>query len=103
MSVALVIAAAFMPAGYAADDVTALEAKFKKARTAYVKAQEALSDAQIDSLLTTGKSEKDEARKKISTARQGVKKAKEDYKKALSALHDAETARDAKIDRSPWN
>jgi uncharacterized membrane protein len=79
------------------------KAEFKKVRKAYVLAKEELSDAQIESVFTLGKAEKQEAVERVQKAREEARAAKKAYKEALSKLHDAEVARDAKIDRSPWN
>lgn len=91
-----------MSVSYGDDAVNAAKAKFDTAKKAYIDAKENLSDAQIKSLMTVGRAEKDEAIKKVWDARKEVKSTKESYKAALSELHKAEMARDAKIDRSPW-
>lgn len=93
--------------GYAATEdldknLETAQANFKQARTAYITAKQTLSDAQIKSIRTIGRAEKDEAVKAVWDARKEVKKTKEAYKAALSALRKAEIAKSATIDRSPW-
>ena len=101
--VAALLMVTFVSVSYADKAVEAAEAKFKEARKVYIAAQEELSDAQIDSLLTIGKPEKREAVERVKEAREEKKAAKKIYKETLHVLHEAEMARDAKIDRSPWN
>lgn len=107
LSLALLLTLTFASNSYAfrrrAVDINTLEANFEKARETYIAAKQELSDAQINSLLTFGKEEKQEAVSQLKEARMEVKDAKKAYKQALNALHKAELARDAKIDRSPWN
>lgn len=92
----------FIPMAYAEKAVETAKAKFKEVRKAYILAKEKLSDTQIEALLTTGKAEKQEAVEKVRQARGELKAAKKAYKDALNKLQQAEVARDAKIDRSPW-
>lgn len=87
---------------YGDEAVDAAKAKFDIAKKAYIEAKNKLSDAQIKSLRTIGRAEKDDAVKNVWESRKEVKKTKVIYKAALSDLHQAEMARDAKIDRSPW-
>ena len=87
---------------YGDEAVNAAKARFDTARKVYISAKEKLSDAQIKSLRTIGRAAKDEAVKAVWDARKEVKSTKETYKAALSELHKAEMARDAKISRSPW-
>lgn len=82
--------------------VDAAKAKFDIVRKSYIDAKKKLSGAEIKSLTTIGRTEKDDAVKNIRDAREEIKSAKAAYKAALSELHNAEMARDAKIDRSPW-
>lgn len=104
---ALFFVSALIAASYAASEglnqnLETAKNNFKQARGAYIAAKENLSDAQIKSLRTVGRAEKDESVKAVWDARREVKKTKGAYKAALSALHKAEMARDAAIDRSPW-
>ena len=96
------IASSYAASTDASQDLETAKANFKQAREAYIAAKKTLSDAQIKSLRTIGRAEKDEAVKAVWDARREVKKTKEAYKAALSVLRKAEMARDAKIDRSPW-
>ncbi len=82
--------------------VDAAKAKFDTAKKAYIAAKNKLSDAEIKSLKTIGRAEKDDAVKSVWEARREVKNTKAVYKTMLSGLHQAEMARDAKISRSPW-
>ena len=100
--IALFLIATFISAVYADEAVKAAKASFKKVREAYILAKEELSDAQIGSLFTVGEAEKQEAKKRIWRAQKQLRAAKKAYVAALNELHEAETARDAKIDRSPW-
>jgi len=102
IAIALFVMVIFVSTTYADEAVRAAKASFIEARKAYVLAKEKLSDSQIEALLTTGKAEKKTAGEKARQARMEVKAAKEAYKAALRRLHEAEMARDAKIDRSPW-
>lgn len=99
---ALFFAGVLISVGYGDESVDASKAKFDTAKKAYIDAKEKLSDAQIKSLMTVGRSEKDDAIKKVWDARKEVKSTKAVYKAALSELRNAEMARDSKIDRSPW-
>ena len=100
--IALFFASMLISVSYADEAVDAAKAKFDTVRSAYIAAKQKLSDAQIKSLKTIGRAEKDEVVKSVWGAREEVKKTKEVYKAALSELRKAEMARDAKIDRSPW-
>lgn len=100
--VALFLIVSFISTACAKEAVEAAKAKFKEVRETYIVAKEELSDAQIDALLTIGKVEKEKAVERVREARKVLKAAKKAYKDALSELHKAELARDAKIDRSPW-
>jgi len=100
--IALLLTTVCISTAYADKAVEAAEAKFREARRAYIGAKEELSDAQIESLRTIGKTEKQEAKKNVWGAHRKVKRTKKAYKEALKVLHEAEMARDAKIDRSPW-
>lgn len=104
---ALFFVCALITAGCAANDdlnkaVDAAKAKFDQAKNAYIAAKKSLSGAQIESLMTIGKAEKQEAVRAVWDARKNVKKTKEVYKAALSELRQAEIAKDAARDRSPW-
>ncbi len=104
---ALFFVSALIAASYAAStdlsqNLETAKANFKQAKDAFVAAKKTLSDAQIKSLRTIGRAEKDESVKAVWSARREVKKTKEAYKAALSALRKAEMAKDATIDRSPW-
>lgn len=99
---ALFLIGAFISVSYGDEAVDAAKAKFDTAKKAYIAAKDKLSDAQIKSLRTIGRAEKDEAIKAVWDARKEVKSTKAVYKAALSELHKAEIARDSKIDRSPW-
>lgn len=99
---ALLLTFAFISNGYTGQTVKAAKAEFKEVREVYINAKKELSDAQIDALFTIGKTEKQEAVARVWNARRALKKAKKAYKEALNVLHEAELARDAKIDRSPW-
>ncbi|MBU4377035.1 MAG: hypothetical protein KKD29_06140 [Candidatus Omnitrophica bacterium] len=104
---ALFFVSTLITAGYTADKdlnkaVDMAKAKFNQARGAYIAAKKSLSDAQIKSLRTIGKAEKQEAVKAVWDARKNVKKTKEVYKADLSQLRQAEIAKDGARDRSPW-
>ena len=105
----LCIMVVFIPPVYAArgkdieKTIERAEVKFKEIRKAYILAKKELSDAQIDALLTVGKTEKQEAVERVQKAREKLKAAKKAYVEALHELHKAEVARDAKRVRpSPW-
>lgn len=100
--IALFFVGMLMSASYGDQTVDAAKAKFDQAKAAFIAAKEKLSDAQIKSLRTIGKAEKDEAVKAVWDAKKEVKKTKDAYKAALSELRKAEMAADAKRDRSPW-
>ena len=100
--ITLVLVTTFISIGYTEETVRAATARFKEARKAYILAKKGLSDAQIDALLTVGKTEKAEAVKKVREARRELRAAKKVYKDAINKLRKAEMSRDAKIDRSPW-
>ncbi|MDD5681691.1 MAG: hypothetical protein PHI59_10695 [Candidatus Omnitrophica bacterium] len=99
---ALFFTSVLISASYGDEAVDAAKIKFDTAKKAYIEAKEKLSDAQIKSLRTIGRAEKDEAIKGVWGARKEVKATKAVYKAALSELRKAEIARDSKIDRSPW-
>ena len=102
VAMALFLSAAFMSTAHADKAVKAAEAKFRIARKAYIAASKELGDAKLDSLFTMGKEEKQKAVNRIRDSREETRATKKVYKKTLKALHNAEMARDAKIDRSPW-
>lgn len=100
--IALSLIVTFIPMAYADKAVKEAKANFKEVRKAYILAKEKLGDAQIEALFTVGKAEKQEAVNELKEAQRTLKAAKSAYKAALNKLHQAELARDAKIDRSPW-
>ncbi len=100
---AALLVSVFISPTFADQAVDAAKATFKQATSAYVDAKEKLSDAQIKSIMTVGKSEKQEAVTAIKDAKKEVIDTKKAYKAALHELKKAEIARDANIDRSPWN
>lgn len=99
---ALFFASTLVSVSYGNEAVDAAKVKFNMVKKVYIDAKKKLSHAEIESLMTVGKMEKDEAVKRVQDTRKEVKSAKETYKAALSELHKAETIRDAGIDRSPW-
>ncbi len=100
---ALLFTAMILSVSYADEAVNAAKVKFDAAKNAYIAAKQKLSDAQIKSLRTVGKAEKQEAVKAVLDAKKEVKTTKETYKAALSELHKAEMTRDANSPRpKPW-
>ncbi len=100
--ITLILVATFVSIGYTEETVRAANDRFKEARKAYILAKREFGDAQIDALFTIGKAEKREAVERVRNARKELRAAKNVYKDTIHKLHQAEMARDAKRDRSPW-